>query len=58
MKDNYYMSDLLASSTTEEIQSRVAAYIAREGRSEIIPLTKEVNCHREAAKMFLRGDEA
>ena len=49
--------EVLASSTTEEIQKAVAAYIAREGRSEIVPLTKEVNCHREAAKMFLRGDE-
>ena len=49
--------EVLASGTTEEIQSMVASYIAREGRSEIVPLTKEVNCHREAAKLFLHGDE-
>lgn len=46
----------LTVSTTEEIREAVAAYIAREGRSEIVPLPKEINCHREAARLFLRGD--
>ena len=30
-------------------------YIEREKRTEIVPLTKEVNCHREVAKMILHA---
>lgn len=43
----------LATHSTEEIQDAVRAYIAREHRSETVPLTKEVNCHRAVAKMIL-----
>lgn len=46
---------ILAERTTEEIQSAVRGYIVREGRTEIVPLTKEVNCHREVAKMILHA---
>lgn len=56
----YYHSGVslqtLASSSTEDIRKTVAAYVAREGRSETVPLPKEVNCHREAAKLFLHED--
>ena len=45
--------EMLAEKTTAEIQSMVREYIEREGRGEIVPLTKEVNCHRAVARMIL-----
>ena len=48
---------VLAEKSTEEIQEQVRSYIEREHRSEIVPLTKEVNCHREVAKMLLHTEE-
>ena len=57
----YYNSgvtlETLTKRTTEEIQSAVREYIRREDRTEIVPLTKEVNCHREVAKMILHASE-
>lgn len=53
----YYNSgislEVLAEKTTEEIRSMVGDYIKRENREEIIPQPKEVNCHREVARMIL-----
>ena len=53
----YYHSgvtlQVLASRTTTEIQGMVRAYVEREHRPEIVPLTKEVNCHRVVAAMIL-----
>ena len=47
--------EALAQEPTEKIQSRVRDYVTREGRTEIVPLTKEVNCHKEVAKMILHA---
>lgn len=44
---------VLAKKSTEEIRDMVDGYIQREKRSEIVPKPKEVNCHREVAKMIL-----
>lgn len=44
---------VLAEKSTEEIRTMVGEYIKRENRKEIIPQPKEVNCHREVAKMIL-----
>lgn len=46
----------LAEKSTEEIRDMVSSYIQRENRPEIVPLPKEVNCHREVAKMILHAD--
>ncbi len=46
----------LAEKPTAEIQTMVREYIAREHRTEIVPLTKEVNCHKEVAKMILHAE--
>ena len=48
--------EVFAEKSAEEIQDMVRAYIERENRPEIVPLTKEVNCHREVAKMILHAD--
>lgn len=45
----------LAEQSTEAVQAMVRDYVEREHRSEIVPLTKEVNCHREVAKMILHA---
>lgn len=44
---------LLADKPTEEIRDMVRAYVEREGRAESVPFPKEVNCHKEVAKMIL-----
>lgn len=53
----YYNSgvtlDVLAEKPTDAIQSMVREYVEREGRLESVPFPKEVNCHREVAKMIL-----
>ena len=48
--------EVLAEKSTEDIRRMVSDYIQREKRSEIIPQPKEVNCHREVAKMILHTD--
>lgn len=57
----YYNSGItlkvLAKKSTEEIRNMVSEYIKRENREEIIPQPKEVNCHREVAKMILHASE-
>ena len=57
----YYNSgitlDVLAKKSTEDIRNMVNEYIQREKREEIIPQIKEVNCHREVAKMILHTCE-
>lgn len=49
--------EVLAEKSTEDIRAMVCDYIRRENRSEIVPQPKEVNCHREVAKMILRTNE-
>ena len=57
----YYNSGVtlkvLAKKSTEEIHDMVSKYIVRENRKEIIPQPKEVNCHREVAKMILHASK-
>ena len=48
--------EVLAEKSTEDIRNMVSDYIRRENRPEIIPQPKEVNCHREVAKMILHTD--
>ena len=48
---------VLAEKSTKEIRTMVSEYIKRENRKEIIPQPKEVNCHREVAKMILHTIE-
>lgn len=45
--------EVLAEKSSEDIRNMVSDYIQRENCSEIIPQPKEVNCHREVAKMIL-----
>lgn len=56
----YYSSgvtlSVLAEKSTEEVRDMVRDYIQRENRVEIVPQPKEVNCHREVAKMILRTE--
>lgn len=58
----YYNSgvtiEILAEKPTDEIRTMVRDYIEREGRREIVPLSKEVNCHKEVAKMILHAARA
>lgn len=53
----YYNSgitlEILAKESTENIRSLIKNYIQCENRKEIVPQPKEVNCHREVAKMIL-----
>lgn len=53
----YYNSgvtlETLAEKTTEEIRAMVSEYVGRGQRPETVPLVKEVNCHREVARMIL-----
>ena len=57
----YYNSgvtlEVLAQKQTEEIRSMVREYTHRESRGETVPFVKEVNCHREVAKMILHIEE-
>lgn len=57
----YYNSgvtlNVLAEKSTEDIRNMVNDYIKRENRKEIPPQPKEVNCHREVAKMILHASE-
>lgn len=48
---------VLAKESTEDIRNMISNYIKRENRKEIIPMPKEVNCHREVAKMILHANE-
>jgi len=48
--------ETLAEKTTADIRNMVSDYIQRENRSEVVPQLKEVNCHREVAKMILHTD--
>ena len=48
--------EVLAEKSTEDIRDMVRDYIQRENRSEIVPQPKEVNCHREVAKMILHTE--
>lgn len=58
----YYSSgvtlEVLYDTPTEEIQSMVRRYVEREGRAESVPFAKEINCHREVAKMILHIKKA
>ena len=58
----YYYSGVtlavLAEKSTEDICDMVRDYIRRENRTEIVPKPKEVNCHREVAKMILHTENA
>ena len=49
--------EVLAEKSTEDIRDMVRSYIQREDRPEIVPQPKEVNCHREVAKMILHTDD-
>ena len=57
----YFHSDVtlyvLASKSTEEIRNMVCDYIKHNNRQEIVPQPKEVNCHREVAKMILNANK-
>ena len=57
----YYKSgvtlEVLSKKSTDDIRNMVSDYIKRENREEIIPQPKEVNCHREVAKMILHTCE-
>ena len=57
----YFNSDVtlyvLASKSTEEIRNMVCDYIKHNNRQEIVPQPKEVNCHREVAKMILHTNK-
>lgn len=44
---------VLAEKPTEEIRDMMRACVERENRPESVPFPKEVNCHREVAKMIL-----
>lgn len=44
---------VLAQEETQAIVKMVRDYIERENRAESVPFPKEVNCHREVAKMIL-----
>jgi len=48
--------ETLSEKSTTDIRDMVSEYIHRENRSEIIPQPKEVNCHREVARMILHTD--
>ena len=48
---------ILAEKSTEDIRAMVCNYIQRNRREEIIPQPKEINCHREVAKMILHASE-
>lgn len=50
--------EVLAEKSTEEIRAMVRDCIQRENRSEIVPQPKEVNCHREVAKMILHTESS
>lgn len=47
---------VLAEKTTEEIREMVRTYIQSQNRTETVPLPKEVNCHREVAKMLVHTE--
>ena len=47
------MLEVLAEKSTEDIRNMIINYIQREKRLEIVPKQKEVNCHKEVAKMIL-----
>lgn len=53
----YYNSGItletLANESAAVIRDRIGQYIRREHRPETVPFAKEVNCHREVAKMIL-----
>lgn len=53
----YYNSgvtlEILANEPTAVIRDRIGKYIQRENRTETVPFVKEVNCHKEVAKMIL-----
>ena len=57
----YYNSgitlEILAEKSTDDIRTMVNDYIKRENRKEIVPQLKEVNCHREVAKMILHASK-
>ena len=57
----YYNSgitlEVLAKKSTEDIRAMVQDYIQRNNREEIVPQIKEVNCHREVAKMILHASK-
>lgn len=43
----------IAERSTEEIRSAVCRYIEENGRTETVPLPKEINCHRAVARMIV-----
>lgn len=49
--------EVLSEKSTEDIRNMVSDYIRRENRPEIVPQPKEVNCHREVAKMILHTED-
>ena len=57
----YYNSgitlEVLAKKSTEDIRTMVQDYIQCNNREEIVPQIKEVNCHREVAKMILHASK-
>ena len=48
--------EVLAEKPCEEIRETIRAVIERDGRKEIVPLPKEVNCHRVVAAMLLHTE--
>ena len=44
--------EALAEKSTEELREQIRSYIEREGRPESVPFPKELNCHKEVAKMI------
>lgn len=57
----YYNSGVtlkvLSKESTENIRAMIYDYIQRNNRTEIVPQPKEVNCHREVAKMILHANK-
>lgn len=57
----YYNSgvtlEVLTNESTEDIRTMISEYIKREKREEIVPKQKEINCHKEVAKMILHASK-
>lgn len=58
LRANLYLNsgvtlEVLAEKSTEDIRNMVSNHIKHNNLTEIVPQPKEVNCHREVAKMIL-----
>ena len=56
--DSRLTVEKIAVLTTEEIRCAVRRYIEENGRTETVPLVKEVNCHRAVARMIVHLKES